>query len=180
MPAFQRLATISEAEEANMTTNSLNRYSMPVTRSRSYISELNNDSSIDSNNTTGFLFGDEDSGNGEKSYQAANQNDVFPHLRNSAYGNMVSPLVPIFPVPSSVSSRCRSLEIAPTPRSIQPHPSRNVLWLFLSHTSFSFKFWVHFLTKVNRWSVLPALSGSLYHLQTFDPHPILHLAVDFD
>lgn len=95
MPAFQRLATISEAEEANMMTNSLNRYSMPVTRSRSYISELNIDSSIDSNNTTGFLFGDEDSGNGEKSYKAANQSDVFPNLRNSAYGNMVSFMVPI-------------------------------------------------------------------------------------
>lgn len=99
MPAFQRLATISEADEANMTNNSLNRYSMPVTRSRSYISELNIDSSIDSNNTAGFLFGDEDSGNGEKSYQAANQTDVYPSIRNSAYGNMVSSFGSCLPYP---------------------------------------------------------------------------------
>lgn len=97
VPASRRNSDEDEKEEAvrqdptsHRSTNALNRYSMPVTRSRSYISELNIDSSIDSNNTAGFLFGDEDSGNGEKSYQAANQTDVYPSIRNSAYGNMLS------------------------------------------------------------------------------------------
>jgi hypothetical protein len=82
----QRLATIPE--EANTSDDSLHRYSMPVTRSRSYINE--HDSTLDSNNTTGFLFGDEDSTTGEaKNYQQSNHADVFPTFRNSGYSNMV-------------------------------------------------------------------------------------------
>jgi hypothetical protein len=75
-----------------MPDDSLNRYSMPVTRSRSYIADLNLDSSLDGNNTTGFLFGDEDTANGEaKAYQQANNADNFPTLvRNAGFPNMVS------------------------------------------------------------------------------------------
>ena len=74
--------------------DSTNRYSMPVTRSRSYnIADLNLDSSLDGNNTTGFLFGDEDAANGDsKAYQQANNADNFPTLvRNAGFPNMVSP-----------------------------------------------------------------------------------------
>jgi hypothetical protein len=76
----------------NMAGNSTNRYSMPVTRSRSYIADLNLDSSLDGNNTTGFLFGDEDTANGEaKAYQQVNNADNFPTLvRNAGYPSMVS------------------------------------------------------------------------------------------
>lgn len=76
--------------------DSTNRYSMPVTRSRSYnIADLNLDSSLDGNNTTGFLFGDEDAVNGEmKGYQQANNTDNFPTLvRNAGFPNMVSSAV---------------------------------------------------------------------------------------
>ncbi|KAK4667282.1 hypothetical protein QC763_307810 [Podospora pseudopauciseta] len=41
---------------SHRSTNHLNRYSMPVTKSRTYLGDFE-----DSNNTTGFLFGDEDS-----------------------------------------------------------------------------------------------------------------------
>lgn len=75
-----------------MANNSTNRYSMPVTRSRSYIADLNLDSSLDGNNTTGFLFGDEDTANGEaKAYQQASNAENFPTLvRNAGYPSMVS------------------------------------------------------------------------------------------
>jgi hypothetical protein len=74
--------------------DSTNRYSMPVTRSRSYnIAELNLDSSLDGNNTTGFLFGDEDAANSDsKTYQQASNADNFPTLvRNAGFPTMVSP-----------------------------------------------------------------------------------------
>lgn len=86
---------MSGQSNANMPgTGSTNRYSMPVTRtgSRFNIADLNLDSSLDGNNTTGFLFGDEDTANGEsRAYQQANNADNFPTLvRNAGYPNMVS------------------------------------------------------------------------------------------
>lgn len=84
---------MSSQQATNLAENdSTNRYSMPVTRSRSYnIADLL-DNSLDGNNTTGFLFGDEDAANGEtKAYQQANNADNFPTLvRNAGFRNMVS------------------------------------------------------------------------------------------
>lgn len=67
----------------------LNRYSMPVTRSRTYLADLNLE---DSNNTTGFLFGDEDSNGGENRTTPTNNNpDSFPALlRQQGYPGLVS------------------------------------------------------------------------------------------
>jgi hypothetical protein len=91
---FALLVKMSGQQTANMAQNdSTNRYSMPVTRSRSYnIAELNLDSSIDGNNTTGFLFGDEDATNGDsKSFNQANNVDSFSTLvRNAGFPSMVS------------------------------------------------------------------------------------------
>ncbi|KAB5582488.1 armadillo-type protein [Coniochaeta sp. 2T2.1] len=99
VPASRRNSDEDEKEEAlrqdptsHRSTNATNRFSMPVTRSRSYIADLNLDSTLDGNNTTGFLFGDEDNANGEaKSYQQANNADNFPTLvRNAGYPSMLS------------------------------------------------------------------------------------------
>jgi hypothetical protein len=71
--------------------SSLNRYSMPVTRSRTYLADIGLE---DSNNTTGFLFGDEDSNSADirttPTAQPGNT-DAFPSLfRQQAYPTMVS------------------------------------------------------------------------------------------
>lgn len=65
---------------------------MPVTRSRTYLSDIGLE---DSNNTTGFLFGDEDSNPNETRTTPtaqANNSDAFPSslFRQQAYPNMVS------------------------------------------------------------------------------------------
>lgn len=65
---------------------------MPVTRSRTYLGDIGLE---DSNNTTGFLFGDEDSNSGETrttpTAQSNNNTDPFPTLfRQSGYSNLVS------------------------------------------------------------------------------------------
>lgn len=97
-----------------MADDRLNRYSMPVTRSRSYMAELNIDHSLDGNNTTGFLFGDEESGAGEaKNYQQMNNADNFPTLvRNAGYPNMVSRTFPLGPAGSIGSGRQMNAESA--------------------------------------------------------------------
>ncbi|KAK4038126.1 armadillo-type protein [Parachaetomium inaequale] len=76
---------------SHRSTNALNRYSMPVTRSRTYLTDIGLE---DSNNTTGFLFGDEDSNSAETrttpTAQAGNT-DPFPSLfRQQAYPSMTS------------------------------------------------------------------------------------------
>lgn len=75
-----------------MDDTSLNRYSMPVTRSRNYVPDSTADNGLDGNNTTGFLFGDEDSHPGEaKHYAQANNADNFPTLvRREGFPTMVS------------------------------------------------------------------------------------------
>jgi hypothetical protein len=74
-----------------MENSSLNRYSMPVTRSRTYMPDSSTDNGLDGNNTTGFLFGDEDSHTGEaKHYAQAGNSDNFPTLvRREGFPNMV-------------------------------------------------------------------------------------------
>ncbi|KAK0740920.1 armadillo-type protein [Schizothecium vesticola] len=80
VPGSRRNSDEDEKEEAvrqdptsHRSTNALNRYSMPVTRSRTYL-----DIGLeDSNNTTGFLFGDEDSTT-EARPAPANNPDSFP------------------------------------------------------------------------------------------------------
>jgi hypothetical protein len=68
--------------------SSLNRYSMPVTRSRTYLNDIGLE---DSNNTTGFLFGDEDSASAETRTTPTNNPDSFPALlRQQGYGTLVS------------------------------------------------------------------------------------------
>jgi hypothetical protein len=77
---------------SHRSTNALNRYSMPVTRSRTYLADIGLE---DSNNTTGFLFGDEDSNPAEtRTTPTAAQpgnTDAFPSLfRQQAYPTMTS------------------------------------------------------------------------------------------
>lgn len=65
---------------------------MPVTKSRTYLADLNLE---DSNNTTGFLFGDEDSNGGENRTTPTNNPDSFPALlRQQGYSGLVSQLSP--------------------------------------------------------------------------------------
>ncbi|KKY38053.1 putative rna-binding protein [Diaporthe ampelina] len=59
------------------TENSVNRYSMPVTKSRTAFYDIN----LDQANTTGFLFGDDDNVIDGKLYTQANNEDNFPVLR---------------------------------------------------------------------------------------------------
>lgn len=63
---------------------------MPVTRSRTYLADIGLE---DSNNTTGFLFGDEDSNPADRTTPTAQvgNTDAFPSLfRQQAYPSMVS------------------------------------------------------------------------------------------
>lgn len=63
---------------------------MPVTRSRTYLTDIGLE---DSNNTTGFLFGDEDSNTAERTTPTApvGNPDSFPAIfRQQAYQSMVS------------------------------------------------------------------------------------------
>jgi hypothetical protein len=70
---------------------------MPVTRSRTYLTDIGLE---DSNNTTGFLFGDEDSNSAETRTTPTAQvgnTDPFPSLfRQQAYSSMVSLASPSF------------------------------------------------------------------------------------
>ncbi|KAL3417660.1 RNA-binding protein (pumilio domain-containing protein) [Phlyctema vagabunda] len=74
---------------SHRSTNALNRYSMPVTRSRN-----GHELSLDQTNTTRFLFGDEEPATSPdvKSYLQMNQtDDKFPILvRRDEYPNMLS------------------------------------------------------------------------------------------
>ncbi|EJT71478.1 RNA-binding protein [Gaeumannomyces tritici R3-111a-1] len=81
MPGTRRNSDEDEKEEAvrqdptsHRSTNALNRYSMPVTRSRTGFYDLG----LDQTNTTRFLFGDEDN-TGDMS-QFANTDESFPTL----------------------------------------------------------------------------------------------------
>ncbi|KAK4247099.1 armadillo-type protein [Corynascus novoguineensis] len=97
VPGSRRNSDEDEKEEAvrqdptsHRSTNALNRYSMPVTRSRTYLADIGLE---DSNNTTGFLFGDEDSNSAETRTTPTAQvgnTDPFPSLfRQQAYPSMV-------------------------------------------------------------------------------------------
>jgi hypothetical protein len=65
---------------------------MPVIKSRSYIANLDLGRSLDGDNTTGFLFGDEHTANGEaKAYQQVNNADNFSTLvRNAGYQSILA------------------------------------------------------------------------------------------
>jgi hypothetical protein len=67
---------------------------MPVTRSRTYLADLGLDNSLDSNNTTGFLFGDEDSNSEVRNFSQVANTDNFPTLvRREGFPSMVSVLI---------------------------------------------------------------------------------------
>ncbi|KAK3946105.1 armadillo-type protein [Diplogelasinospora grovesii] len=98
VPGSRRNSDEDEKEEAvrqdptsHRSTNALNRYSMPVTRSRTYLGDIGLE---DSNNTTGFLFGDEDSNSGETRTTPTaptSSNDTFPVLyRQQGFPTMLS------------------------------------------------------------------------------------------
>lgn len=101
VPGSRRNSDEDDKEEAvrqdptsHRSTNALNRYSMPVTRSKSGFYDF---SSLDQTNTTRFLFGeDEDHSNGEsKLYQANNTksslDENFPTLtRREGQPHMLS------------------------------------------------------------------------------------------
>ncbi|KAL1871584.1 hypothetical protein VTK73DRAFT_2013 [Phialemonium thermophilum] len=100
VPGTRRNSDEDEKEEAvrqdptsHRSTNALNRYSMPVTRSRPYFPDLSVDNTLDGNNTTGFLFGDEDLNLGDmkKFPQATTNTENFPTLiRREGFPNMLS------------------------------------------------------------------------------------------
>ncbi|KAK4142951.1 armadillo-type protein [Dichotomopilus funicola] len=99
VPGSRRNSDEDEKEEAvrqdptsHRSTNALNRYSMPVTRSRTYLTDIGLE---DSNNTTGFLFGDEDKTSAEARIAATAQvsgtTDSFSSIfRQQAYSGLVS------------------------------------------------------------------------------------------
>lgn len=89
---------------------------MPVTRSRTYLTDIGLE---DSNNTTGFLFGDEDKTSAEARIASAAKlsgtTDSFPALfRQQAYSGLVSfgaflyifSLLVYLAIPHAVSFRC--------------------------------------------------------------------------
>ncbi|KAL2265475.1 hypothetical protein VTJ83DRAFT_6575 [Remersonia thermophila] len=88
----EKEAAVRQDPTSHRSTNALNRYSMPVTRSRTYL-----DIGLeDSNNTTGFLFGDEDSNSAETTRTTptaqVNTADGFSSLfRQQTYSSMTSP-----------------------------------------------------------------------------------------
>ncbi|KAK4195324.1 armadillo-type protein [Triangularia verruculosa] len=71
---------------SHRSTNALNRYSMPVTKSRTYLGDIGLE---DSNNTTGFLFGDEDS-NFEDSRTTPTAEAYNSIYRSQAYSQLTS------------------------------------------------------------------------------------------
>lgn len=84
VPGSRRNSDEDEKEEAvrqdptsHRSTNAVNRYSMPVTKSRTAFYDIN----LDQANTTGFLFGDDDNVIEGKLYTQANNEDNFPVLR---------------------------------------------------------------------------------------------------
>ncbi|KAK3901087.1 armadillo-type protein [Staphylotrichum tortipilum] len=97
VPGSRRNSDEDEKEEAvrqdptsHRSTNALNRYSMPVTRSRTYLTDIGLE---DSNNTTGFLFGDEDSNTAERTTPTApvgNPDSFQAIFRQQAYQIMTS------------------------------------------------------------------------------------------
>lgn len=120
VPGSRRNSDEDEKEEAvrqdptsHRSTNALNRYSMPVTRSRTYLTDIGLE---DSNNTTGFLFGDEDSNISENRTTPTAQvgnTDAFSFLfRQQAY-------------PSITSASSAALDLALSQTSGAENPSSN-------------------------------------------------------
>ncbi|KAK4166167.1 armadillo-type protein [Cladorrhinum sp. PSN259] len=96
VPGSRRNSDEDEKEEAvrqdptsHRSTNALNRYSMPVTKTRPYLGDIGLE---DSNNTTGFLFGDEDANSETQTTPTAvTKSDAFPALfRSQAYSALTS------------------------------------------------------------------------------------------
>jgi len=90
----EKKQTGKERASADTNFTSLNRYSMPVTRSRT---GLYSDMNLDGTNTTRFLFGDEDAAGETKGLVAGSTEDSFPTLvRREDFGLVsffaVSPL----------------------------------------------------------------------------------------
>ncbi|KAH8899635.1 ARM repeat-containing protein [Thozetella sp. PMI_491] len=92
VPGSRRNSDEDEKEEAvrqdptsHRSTNALNRYSMPVTRSRTYTVDME-----DSHNTTGFLFGDEDSKNDSRVTAQGNAESFPTLLRQQGFPHVVS------------------------------------------------------------------------------------------
>ncbi|KAK2607490.1 hypothetical protein N8I77_006156 [Diaporthe amygdali] len=92
VPGSRRNSDEDEKEEAvrqdptsHRSTNAVNRYSMPVTKSRTAFYDIN----LDQANTTGFLFGDDDNVIEGKLYNQASNEDNFPVLRREP--NMSNP-----------------------------------------------------------------------------------------
>lgn len=75
---------------ADTRLNSLNRYSMPVTRSRT---GLYADIGLDGTNTTRFLFGDEENSGETKGLVAGSTDDNFPTLVRREDFGLVSLIV---------------------------------------------------------------------------------------
>ncbi|KAJ9132281.1 ARM repeat-containing protein [Pleurostoma richardsiae] len=93
VPASRRNSDEDEKEEAvrqdptsHRSTNALNRYSMPVTKSRSGFYDLG----LDGTNTTRFLFGDDDSAGDNKLFAQANDENFPTLIRANDYPNMSS------------------------------------------------------------------------------------------
>lgn len=90
---------------------SLNRYSMPVTKSRNGVQDM---LSLDQTNTTRFLFGDEDAGGpmDSKNYLQMHATDEnFPILVRGEHPQNVSPQIDL-PLQTVLTATC----------SYPPHP----------------------------------------------------------
>lgn len=114
VPGSSRNSDDDEKEEAvrqdptsHRSSNAVNRYSMPVTKSRTAFYDVN----LDQANTTGFLFGDDNDGTEGKIYTATNE-DNFPTLvrREPNMSNVSNETPNMTPRPANIR---HSLEMKP-------------------------------------------------------------------
>lgn len=128
VPGSRRNSDEDEKEEAvrqdptsHRATNAVNRYSMPVTRSRNGMHEM---LSLDQTNTARFLFGEEDGG--------TTSPDVNNYLEMNATDNNFPILVRDQNYPSQLSASSAALDLA---LSQSPGPDSNGWGAFTRHRS---------------------------------------------
>lgn len=143
---------------------------MPVTRSRTYLADIGLE---DSNNTTGFLFGDEDSIPAETRTTPTAQvgnTDAFSSLyRQQAYPSMVS--LPAFPLFLACLCAARALFGCLSALSF-PFPPSGVLFQFLPFLQVSETWLLHQISVFRR--LVPAGKHAPPHVQHSTLTPAFH------
>ena len=150
---------------------------MPVTRSRTYL-----DIGLeDSNNTTGFLFGDEDSNSGENR-TAANTSDGFPTLfRSQGFANIVSTISSEFPalemgcisrpfptlIPTILTFHKTLGHLAVSFVSWSSASSQNLLLEIFFNSASSPKAARFYLPPSIHWRISPSISGCYWSRRAF-------------